>query len=87
MAAGRKKIKTTIRAWEFRTGDVAKRTRNTMALSKIQAIPLLVEGQLVFCTPCNEVMPALAQRFDARIDTEQHPADRYNCRGVGFCIA
>jgi len=48
-----------------------------MALSKFQAIALLVEGQLVFCTPFNEVVaciPALAQRFDARID----PADRYN---------
>jgi len=36
-----------------------------MALSKFQAIALLVEGQLVFCTPFNEVVaciPALAHR-------------------------
>jgi quinoprotein glucose dehydrogenase len=83
-------VNNLIRAWEFRTGDLAKRTRNTMALSKFQATPLFVEGQLVFCTPFNEVIAlhpgtgAQTWRFDARIDTEQRPADRYNCRGVAF---
>ena len=83
-------VNNLIRAWEFRTGDLAKRTRNTMTLSKFQSTPLFVEGRLVFCTPFNEVIAlhpgtgAQIWRFDVRIDTEQRPADRYNCRGVAF---
>src|SRR5262245_52821368 len=83
-------VNNLIRAWEFRPGDLAKRSRATMALSKFQSTPLFVGGQLVFCTPFNEVIAlhpgtgAQIWRFDARIDTEQRPADRYNCRGVGF---
>jgi quinoprotein glucose dehydrogenase len=57
---------------------------------KIPSHPLFLEDQLVFCTPFNEVIalhPGTGAQtccFDARIDTEQRPADRYNCRGVAF---
>jgi quinoprotein glucose dehydrogenase len=49
-----------------------------------------IPGQLVFFSPFNKVIAlhprngAQTWRFDARIDTEQRPADRYNCRGVAF---
>jgi glucose dehydrogenase len=83
-------VKDLIKAWEFRTGDLDRRDRETMALSKFQATPLFVDNSLIFCTPFNEVIAldpgtgAQKWRFDPRISTKQRPADRYNCRGVAY---
>ena len=79
-----------VRAWEFRTGDLARREPRLMARTKFQVTPLFVEENLILCTPFNEVValdPGTAAqkwRFDARIDLGQRPANRFNCRGVAF---
>ncbi len=83
-------INSLVKAWEFRSGDLQRRAPALMARSKSQATPLMVEGSLVTCTPFNEVIaldPGTGVekwRFDPKIDTEQRPANRYNCRGVAF---
>jgi hypothetical protein len=49
-----------------------------------------IPGQLSSFLPstrssrCIPETGAQTWRFDARIDTEQRPADRYNCRGVAY---
>src|SRR5262245_57527885 len=79
-----------VRAWEFRTGDLARREPSVMRRTKFQATPLLVEDSLVFCTPFNEAIaidPGTAAekwRFDAKIGLGQRPANRFNCRGLAF---
>lgn len=81
-----------VRAWEFRTGDLARRAPAVMARTKFQATPLLVEDSLIFCSPFNEVIAldpgsgTLKWRFDPQINTEQRPANRYNCRGVAWWV-
>lgn len=81
-----------VRAWEFRTGDLERRSPAVMARTKFQATPLLVEDSLIFCSPFNEVIAldpgsgAQKWRYDPQISTEQRPANRYNCRGVAFWI-
>ena len=63
-----------VRAWEFRTGDLARREPRLMARTKFQATPLFVEESLIFCTPFNEVIAldpgtgAQKWRFDPKID-------------------
>jgi len=66
-------------AWVYRTGDTS---------TIFQSSPILVEGQLVFCTPYNRVI-ALdplngAQRwsYDAQIDRSTRVANGFNCRGI-----
>ena len=79
-----------VSAWEFRTGDLARREPRLMARTKFQATPLFVEDSLIFCTPFNEVIAldpgsgAQKWRFDPKIDLGQRPANRFNCRGVAF---
>src|SRR5262245_34126675 len=45
-----------VRAWEFRTGDLARREPSLMRRTKFQATPLFVEDSLIFCSPFNEVI-------------------------------
>ncbi len=81
-----------VRAWEFRTGDLARRAPSVMARTKFQATPLLVEDSLIFCSPFNEVIAldpgsgAPKWRYDPNISTGQRPANRYNCRGVAWWV-
>jgi quinoprotein glucose dehydrogenase len=81
-----------VRAWEFRTGDLASRTPDVMKRTKFQATPLLVEDSLIFCSPFNEVIAldpgsgAQKWRYDPNIPTSQRPANRYNCRGVAYWV-
>ena len=81
-----------VRAWEFRTGDLDGRAPALMKRTKFQATPLLVEDNLIFCSPFNEVIAldpgsgAQKWRYDPRISTEQRPANRYNCRGIAYWV-
>ena len=66
-------------AWIYRTGDVS---------TIFQSSPILVDGQLVFCTPYNRVIAldplngAQLWSYDAQIDREIRVANGFNCRGV-----
>ncbi|QDF42401.2 pyrroloquinoline quinone-dependent dehydrogenase [Bradyrhizobium symbiodeficiens] len=77
-----------VRAFEFRTGDLAVRAPEVMRRTKFQATPLFVEDSLIFCSPFNEVIAldpgtgAQKWRYDPKIATNQRPANRYVCRGV-----
>ena len=81
-----------VRAFEFRTGDLDRRTPEVMKRTKFQATPLFVEDSLIFCSPFNEVIaldPGTGQqkwRHDPKISTSQRPANRYNCRGVAYWV-
>jgi quinoprotein glucose dehydrogenase len=81
-----------VRAWEFRTGDLASRAPEVMKRTKFQATPMFVEDSLIFCSPFNEVIAldpgsgAQKWRYDPNIPTSQRPANRYNCRGVAHWI-
>ena len=82
-------VNSLVRAWEFRTGDLARRDPKSMAWTKFEATPLFVAGHLVLCTPFNEVIAldpgtgAQQWRFDPKIGAAR-PANRYNCRGVAW---
>jgi quinoprotein glucose dehydrogenase len=84
-------VSRLIRAWQFRTGDLARRDPQTMAWTKFEVTPLFVEDRLILCTPFNEVIaldPAAGTeqwRFDPKISIER-PANRYNCRGVAYWV-
>src|SRR3954454_8976070 len=79
-----------VRAWEFRTGDLATRAPDIMKRTKFEATPLFVEDSLIFCTPFNEVIAldpgsgAQKWRYDPKISTSQRPANRFVCRGVAY---
>jgi quinoprotein glucose dehydrogenase len=66
-------------AWVYRTGDLA---------DVFQATPVLVEGQLVFCSPFNKLIaldPSTGGElwaFDPEIDRALRPANEFNCRAV-----
>jgi quinoprotein glucose dehydrogenase len=74
-------------AWQFSTGDLVNKAA-AMHRGIAEATPILVEDQLVFCTPFNEVIaldPGSGEerwRFDAMIDLDQRPANQFVCRGV-----
>ena len=81
-----------VRTWEFRTGDLERRSPEIMKRTKFQATPLFVEDSLIFCSPFNEVIaldPGTGLqkwRYDPKISTSQRPANRYNCRGVAYWV-
>ena len=81
-----------VRAWEFRTGDLASRPPALMARTKFEATPLLVEDSLIFCTAFNEVIAldpasgAQKWRYDPKISESQRPGNRYVCRGVAYWV-
>ncbi len=81
-----------VRAWEFRTGDLATRPPAAMARTKFETTPLLVEDSLIFCTPFNEVIAldpgtgAQKWRYDPKISNTLRPGNRYNCRGVAYWV-
>jgi len=81
-------VEDLVRAWEYRTGDLASRPKTAMARTKFEATPLFVENSLILCSPFNEVIAldpgtgAQEWRYDPKISNTQRPANRYNCRGV-----
>ncbi|MGY4623447.1 quinoprotein glucose dehydrogenase [Bradyrhizobium sp. USDA 4486] len=81
-----------VRAFEYHTGDLAARAPEVMRRTKFEATPLFVEDSLIFCTPFNEVIAldpgtgAQKWRYDAKIATNQRPANRYVCRGVTWWV-
>jgi quinoprotein glucose dehydrogenase len=84
-------VGSLVRAWEFRTGDLARRDPKAMALTKFEATPLFVADRLILCTPFNEVIaldPGAGTekwRFDPKISIAR-PANRHNCRGVAYWV-
>lgn len=82
-------VDNLIRAWEFSTGDLAKRDRKTMRRTSLQDTPILVGDKLITCTSFNEIIaldPASGKqiwRFDPKIPTNKiNAANKFNCRGV-----
>src|SRR6201986_4610257 len=81
-----------VRAWDYRTGDLASRPPEAMKRTKFEATPLFVEDSLILCSPFNEVIAldpgtgAQKWRFDPKISTAQRPANRFNCRGVAYWV-
>ncbi|OYU90833.1 MAG: pyrroloquinoline quinone-dependent dehydrogenase [Bradyrhizobiaceae bacterium PARB1] len=77
-----------VEAWRFHTGDLIARPPALMRRSKFEATPLLVDGNLIFCTPFNEVValnPATGRerwRTDPGISADFKPGNRWVCRGV-----
>ncbi len=75
--------------WTYSTGDLAKRDKDTMRRSKLQATPILAGDKLYLCSSFNEVIaldPETGKeiwRFDPKIATKDvDPANGFNCRGV-----
>jgi quinoprotein glucose dehydrogenase len=74
-------------AWQFSTGDIVNKAAG-ISRGTAEGTPILVEDQLVFCTPFNEVIaidPGNGEerwRFDPQIDLDQRPANQFVCRGV-----
>ncbi len=81
-----------VRAWEYHTGDLESRPPAAMARTKFEATPLLVEDNLAFCTPFNEVVAldpgtgAQRWRFDPKVGDGRRPANRYACRGLAYWV-
>lgn len=74
-------------AWLFSTGDATTKPE-AMRRSVSEGTPILVDDMLIVCTPFNDVIaldPGSGEqrwRFDAQIDLDQRPANRFVCRGV-----
>ncbi len=81
-----------VRAWDYRTGDLASRPPEAMKRTKFEATPLFVEDSLILCSPFNEVIAldpgtgVQKWRFDPKISNAQRPANRFNCRGVAHWV-
>lgn len=81
-----------VRAWDYRTGDLASRPPEAMKRTKFEATPLFVEDSLILCSPFNEVIAldpgtgAQRWRFDPKISNTQRPGNRFNCRGVAHWV-
>jgi quinoprotein glucose dehydrogenase len=76
-------VNNLIRAWELPHRRSRQADAQHLTLSKFQASlsSFLPSTRSSRCIP---ETGAQTWRFDARIDTEQRPADRYNCRGVAY---
>jgi quinoprotein glucose dehydrogenase len=85
-------VASLMRAWDYRTGDLANRPPEAMKRTKFEATPLFVEDSLILCSPFNEVIaldPGTGQqkwRFDPKISNAQRPGNRFNCRGVSHWV-
>ena len=85
-------VTSLVRAWDYRTGDLANRPPEAMKRTKFEATPLFVEDSLILCSPFNEVIAldpgtgAQKWRFDPKISNTQRPGNRFNCRGVAHWV-
>jgi quinoprotein glucose dehydrogenase len=74
-------------AWVYRTGDLKTHTPDQLKNMSFQPAPRIIAGNVVFCTPFNEVIaldPVTGRqrwRFDAKIDQSLPQAYQYKCRG------
>ena len=74
-------------AWEYHTGDLENRPQ-AIHRSAFEGTPIINHGNLVFCTPFNEIIalhPGTGEerwRYDAQIPTDYSPANQFVCRGV-----
>lgn len=82
-------VERLIRAWTYRTGDVAARSPELMRQTKFQTTPVLHGGSLYLCTPFNVVIaldPGTGEerwRYEPEVATDGvRPGNRFNCRGV-----
>lgn len=75
-------------AWSYSTGEVARRGADAITNSSTQTTPILVEGNLLFCTPFNRLValdPATGRErwvHDANLAIDHQIPYQYNCRGV-----
>ncbi|HEX9726732.1 MAG TPA: pyrroloquinoline quinone-dependent dehydrogenase [Vicinamibacteria bacterium] len=75
-------------AWTFRHGDQSTGTGSISAATAFEATPILVEGQLIFCTPFNRVFaldPLTGGElwvFDPAIPLTVRYENQLVCRGV-----
>jgi quinoprotein glucose dehydrogenase len=75
-------------AWEYSTGEMARRGPDLITNSSTQNTPVLIAGSLMLCTPFNRLIaldPATGKErwvFDAEIDLGHKLPFQYNCRGV-----
>lgn len=75
-------------AWTYSTGDIGTKPNAALSRSAGETTPILVHGNLVFCSPFNEVIAinpgtgAQIWRYDPAIDLQQRPANQFICRGV-----
>ncbi len=75
-------------AWRYSTGELARRSPELIANSSTQTTPVLVDGNLIFCTPFNRVIaldPATGKErwtHDPKVALDHTLPFQYNCRGV-----
>lgn len=84
----RSNVKDLAVAWRYSTGEVARRGGTMIANSSTQTTAILVDGNLVFCTPFNRIValdPATGRErwvHDAHVAPDHVIPYSYNCRGV-----
>ncbi len=77
-------------AWTYSTGDLEKRSPQSLRRSAGETTPILIEDSLIFCSAFNEVIaidPGSGEehwRYDPGIDADQRPANQFVCRGVSY---
>ena len=75
-------------AWRYSTGEMRRRGQELIANSSTQTTPILVDGNLVFCTPFNRIValdPASGRErwvYDANPRLDYKIPYQYLCRGV-----
>ncbi len=77
-------------AWRYSTGELQRRGADLIANSSTETTPILIDNQLIFCTPFNRLValdPATGRErwvMDAQVDLSHKLPYHYNCRGVSF---
>ena len=75
-------------AWRYSTGELKRRGPELIANSSTETTPIVVAGQLIFCTPFNRLValdPATGKQrwvMDPNVDLGHKMPYQYNCRGV-----
>lgn len=84
----RRNVEDLTIAWQYRTGERARRGEQAFKFTYDQDIPILVAGNLVVCTPFNRVIalnPATGIErwvFEPQIALNHENGAAYGCRGV-----
>ena len=75
-------------AWRYSTGEAKRRGETLMANSSTEVTPILVDGNLLFCTPFNRIVavdPETGKErwvHDPQVTLDHKMPYQYNCRGV-----
>lgn len=86
----RSNVRTLSLAWRYSTGEIKRRGADLITNSSTETTPILVDGNLVFCTPFNRLIsldPANGRErwvMDPEVDLGHKLPYHYNCRGVSF---